>query len=373
MHRICMFSLVTAALLVAVCMSLMLAAADPLLKLDHIKTHELLAGTHRPEILVTESGDIVVVVVQPEGRPGVGQVKHKAYQYDSNWKQIGKPFVVTRTTKEYGEPADHRAAIVHDELVVVYQTLNLKEGVRPGGGPMEQYAEDQSLMLARFSLDGKELFRKPIVAYAADKSEDNFPDHCLLWLNDRLLVSTGAHRKLKIREVDLNANILATHTFETFATTIPSSIGNSLLHDGQRLLLFSSGNPHGSAQLTITQLTDTFGVSEMKEFYEEARRQTFPTGNLFFNNFVFVGYIARDRSGSADMERNPYSPYLKVLDKNFNIVADLKIGESGFAHVHPTLARHGNRLFVGWSKRITGEKMLHPQVFIEEFDLSNIP
>ena len=99
--------------------------------LNYVTTHQLPDGTHRPEILVTKSGEIIIVVVQPEGKPGVGQVKHKAYRYKTDWNQIGQPFVVTQNTSEYGEPADHRAAIINGELVVVYQTLNLKEGVHP--------------------------------------------------------------------------------------------------------------------------------------------------------------------------------------------------------------------------------------------------
>jgi hypothetical protein len=337
--------------------------------LNYVTTHQLPEGTHRPEILITESGEIIVVVVQPEGKPGVGQVKHKAYRYDANWNQFGEPFVVARNTAEYGEPADHRAAIVNGELVVVYQTLSLNEGVHPKDGPMEQYAKDQSLMLARFSLDGEERFRKPIIAHAVDRAKDNFPDHCLLWLGNRLLVSTGAHRKLKIREVDLSAAILATHTFDTSPTAIPGEIGNSLLYDGQRLLIFSSGNPYDRASLTATQLTAEFDIAATKGFYEISRRQTFPTGNLLYANFIFIGYISQERSESADFECNPYSPYLKVLDRELNVIADMKIGENGFAHVHPTLARFGNRLFVAWSKRITGGKMPYPQVFVEEFEL----
>jgi hypothetical protein len=212
-------------------------SAEELPVLEHIATHTLPEKTHRPEILIADSGDFILVVVEPSGQPSVGQVKHKAYRFDAEWNQIGSAFVVSRTTSEYGEPADHRAALINGELVVVYQTLNFAEGTRPQGGPMEQYATDQSLILARFSLNGEERFREPIVAHAPDKDEDNFPDHCLLWWNDRLLISTGGHRKLKIREVDLDANILATHTFRAGHDTIPGEIGNSLLALGQDLLV----------------------------------------------------------------------------------------------------------------------------------------
>lgn len=160
-------------------------------QLTHVTTHRLPKGTHRPEILVTESGEIIVVVVQPEGAPGVGQIKHQAYRFDADWNQLGEPFVVTRNTAEY-------------------------------------------------------------------KAEDNFPDHCLLWLRDRLLVSPGANRKVKIREVDLDASVLATHIFDASPDTIPGEIGDSMLYDGKRLLVFSSGNPHDAAELAVSQLTGGF-------------------------------------------------------------------------------------------------------------------
>jgi hypothetical protein len=355
----------------------LVATSEPAVpQLTYVTSHPLPQGTHRPEILTTETGDIFVVVVQPAGQAGVGQVVHQAYHYDSAWNQIGQPFVISRYSEEYGRPADHRATIVNNQLVVVYQTLNIDEAAaqqQGNAGPMEKFAKDQSLLLARFALDGAELFRGPIVAHAPDKTEDNFPDHCLLWLGDRLLVSTGGERQLKIREVDLEANILATHIFATSPTTIPGEIGNSMLYNGQYLLFFSAGNPHDAAQLTVTQLTDRFDIAGTTEFYEESRRQNFPTGGLFYNGFIFIGYISQERSGVADVESNPFAPYLKLLDTNLDIVTDIKIGDEGFAHVHPTLTRLDNRLFVAWSRRTTNSNtpgLYTPQVFVEEFELN---
>jgi hypothetical protein len=108
------------------------------------------------------------------------------------------------------------------KIVVVYQTLNYRKGVRPKGGPGEDFATDQSLLLARFTLEGKEIFRAPIVDRAADFKADNFPDHCLMWWNDRLLVSSGARsRQLHIREVTLNAEVLSDHVIPTRRNGIP--------------------------------------------------------------------------------------------------------------------------------------------------------
>ena len=66
---------------------------------------------------------------------------------------------------------------------------------------------------------------------------------------------------------------------------------------------------------------------------------------------------------------NYVDAYLKVLNKELSVVTDMKLGDEGFAHVHPSLARLGSRLFVAWSKRVTGSKMVHPQVFVEEFEI----
>src|SRR5262245_47199542 len=144
-------------------------------QLDYVTTRTLAEGTHRPEVLALPDGGVMIVVVQPEGQLGVGQVKHKAYRFDANWNRIGDPFVVTRITEEFGEPADARAAFVNGELVVIYRWL-IFGAAAPQGGPAENAAREQSLMMSRFTLGGQEVDRRPIVAHVTDFSQDNFPD-----------------------------------------------------------------------------------------------------------------------------------------------------------------------------------------------------
>src|SRR5262249_32884065 len=129
------------------CLSLALAAAPTL---RHVATHTLLEGTHRPEMLALPDGGVMGIVVQPDATMGTGRVKHRAYGLDANWNPVGEPFIVTRITEEFGEPADHRAAIVNGELVVFYQSL-IFDGVPLQGGPAENGAREQSLMMARFA------------------------------------------------------------------------------------------------------------------------------------------------------------------------------------------------------------------------------
>lgn len=338
-------------------------------------TWEFPEGTHRPEILVTDDDQILLAVVNPgSGTNGEGQIKHRVYRFDSSFNQIGDSFPITYTTSDYGEPADHRTALVNGELVVTYQTLLYGEdgGASCFGGAMEPCAEEQSLLLARFSLDGSELFRAPIVAHATDGSQDSFPDHCILWQGDRLLVSTGITGgwggPVKFREVDLEANVLA-----TYMVTVPgSTIGNSLLDDGSRVRFFSSGGPQ-TMGLTSAELDSDFNLTNEVTFDADSREQTFPTGNLFYDGFTYVGYISRamkDHGGSLALEEDPYSPYLKVLDADQNIVLDFQVGDAGFAHVHPTLARIGNRLFFAWSRRVEGANGAGmPQVYVEEYEI----
>ena len=157
-------------------------------QLNHVMTRALPEGTHRPEVLALADGGVLLVVVEPSGQQGIGQIKHKAYRFDADWNRIGEPFNVTRITEEFGEPADHRAAIVNGELVVIYQSL-IFNGAAPQNGPAETAAREQSLMLSRFTLAGQELDRRPIVAHATDFLQDNFPDFCILWRNGRFLIS----------------------------------------------------------------------------------------------------------------------------------------------------------------------------------------
>ncbi|MBN1491006.1 MAG: hypothetical protein JXA69_13905 [Phycisphaerae bacterium] len=344
--------------------------------LAHIRTVEMNVGTHRPEILVTADGHIVVAVVEPGAQDDpAGKVKHRAYLFDSDFAAMGESFVLTRITDEFGEPADHRATLVNGELVVVYQTLTYADGVAPVGGPAETYAETQSLMLTRFGLDGTEQFRGAIVAGATDFTADNFPDHCLVWHDDlnRLLVSTGTTgAALKLREVDLNASVLATHSYATSETGVQGVIGNSLLYNAGKLLLFSATGPApGAPRLAATAILADFTLGSTLTATVADREQSFPTGNLAYGDFVFVGYISRPAGGDVAMESNPYYPYLKILDgESLEVVADVAVGDgsAGFSHTHPTLATLGSRLFVAWSRRDASG--ISPQVVIDEYQIT---
>ena len=54
------------------------------------QTFSLPQGIHRPEILITDRSEIILVVVQPEGMPGTtGQVKHQAYRFDTKTRMQG--------------------------------------------------------------------------------------------------------------------------------------------------------------------------------------------------------------------------------------------------------------------------------------------
>jgi hypothetical protein len=59
------------------------------LQLEHVSTHEMDVGTHRPEILATESGQFLAVVVQPGEREDGSLAKHRVYHLDANGEPIG--------------------------------------------------------------------------------------------------------------------------------------------------------------------------------------------------------------------------------------------------------------------------------------------
>ena len=232
-------------------------------KLVHENTIELPKGTHRPEVLVTDDGEVVIAVVEPMGKPGEGQVKHRAYRFDSQLREIGTPFTLTQTQEPWGEPADHRAAMHGNDLIVVYQSLNYVKGGTPfrRGGPSEDDATDQSLLLAIFDLEGNELLRQPIVANATNFYVDNFPDHCLLLEGDTLLVSTGTRGGMltstlptvAVREVNLSGNVEAEHRLPVVSNNIQGSIGNSMLRVDDKLMMVS-GKPTVGAGINLSQI-----------------------------------------------------------------------------------------------------------------------
>lgn len=336
--------------------------------LAHVTTHTLGAGTHRPEIFTNED-TLYLFVVEHEGN-----TRHKGYIFDAadptslDFENPEAEFMVTEKTEEYGAGADHRAAIVGNEIWVVYQTLIFRDDAPLAkSGASEPYAESQSLMFARFSLAGEELARENILT-STNFDEDTFPDMSILAFNEHLLVSTGTEqRSMKIREVDKDATILNEYIFTSSETTIPGRIGNSMLFDPEGTLLFLSytmGKNQEDHELTISSLDPAFTVTSLVKFPVQGREQAFPTGPLYHDGYYYIGYITRNVGGENSPEQNPYHPALKILNSDFNIVYDTQISEEdGNGHVHPTLAILGDRLFYAWSKKTTSG----PQVMIEEF------
>ena len=339
--------------------------------LTWLHTTVLPSGTHRPEIRAVDDGSIVVAVVKPgehQGQDNEGRVKHRVYHLDSTLTQEWNSFPITRVAEPYGEPADHRIALVNDEIVVIYQTLNYQKSRRHTSGPSEDFATDQSLLLARFSMDGEEVFRAPIVDRTSDIETDNFPDHCLLWWDDRLLVSSGARsRMVHIREVTLDASVLADHVLPTGFQGISGNIGNSMFVQGNQLRYFSSNSPAGNGALTLTGLGTQFEATRLAELGgDDDVERHFPTDSYMLGDYTLVTYIARESGQGMSLEENPYSPFIMILNKEYNVVEDIQLGEGGFAHVHPTMTMLGDELFVAWSKRTS----YGPQVQIERFTIS---
>ena len=92
----------------------------------------------------------------------------------------------------------------------------------------------------------------------------------------------------------------------------------------------------------------------------------FPTDSYMLGDYTLVTYIARESGQGMSLEENPYSPFIMILNKEYNVVEDIQLGEGGFAHVHPTMTMLGDELFVAWSKRTS----YGPQVQIERFTIS---
>ena len=344
------------------------AVAIPFVSAAHFeptRSWSMARGTHRPEILI-DGKDVYLVVVEH-----VGKVRHRAYRY--RYPNLDRPvisFDVSRTTERYGYPADHRAVIVDGELVVVYQSNVMKQGASRRGrqGPAEDGAQSQSLLLARFTLDGKQILRRAIVDRATDFRRDNFPDFCILWRKGRLLVQTGSRsRRMKIREVDREAKVLAVHELDTGPGTGREAIGNSFLVDGEKLFLVSAAGPRSRGGLTVTPLGENFKAGDPVEIGRTRRfDRHFPTSNLVADGYVLLGHITGNR------RILDYDPHVLVLDADREVVRDFEVGRKGFAHVHPTLVKIDDSLLVAWSRRSERRgrgSMSAPQVVIQEYQI----
>lgn len=338
--------------------------------LHYIKTHSLPEGTHRPEILV-EGEKLYLLVVEKEE-----DISHKGYIYDASdpsaidFEKPEKEFVVSRVSEEYGSPADHRAVIQNEEIWVVYQNIILAEEYQEQilSGPMEQYLESQSLLLARFSLGGEELLRTKILT-TTDFDEDTFPDMSIISYGENILVNTGAGEKTKMREVNSKGEILQSYEYAV-PEEIASKVGNSLFlkQDGSVLVFDSTRAVSGEQDLSITALTKDFETEETLYLASEEREQTFSTGVVYHDGYYYVSYSTRDSSEPFPIEENPLSPALLILNDDFKVVYDTQLSkEFGSGHVHTNIAIIDNHLFIAWSQKVTSGTRSIPQVIIEEY------
>ena len=306
--------------------------------LTNVGTFALPHGTYRPELLAATDGTFYVVVVEPKG-----ESRHWAYHYDADWKLIGQPFAVSAITEEYGESADHRAMLFGDELVVIYQSRG---------------ASDQSLILARFTLDGQLVKRLPIIANAANGTGEDFSEPAITWFNNHITITTGTgEQKLKIRQIDVDGNVVSTEVYPVAAgSAVSNEIGNSLFVDANGNLNLVSGNePTSTESLVITTFDSLGEISASLRLPTNGREETFPADNTGASGYEFIAYI----SG--------VDPYLKILDAESHVLADVQIGQGGFMYVHPTVAVSGGHVFVAWSKNVDGQS----QVQIEELTIAS--
>ena len=127
-------------------------------------------------------------------------------------------------------------------------------------------------------MDGEERFRALIIDRTSDFQTDNLPDHCLLSLQGRLLVSSGARsRSLHIREVSLNGDVIADHVLPTGTDGIAGSIGNSMHRRGNVVGFMSSNSPAGNGALTLTAVSAEFEFTRLAELGGEMMSNgTFP-------------------------------------------------------------------------------------------------
>lgn len=345
---------------------------EPIEELALLNTYMMPVDTHRPEILATPDNNLAVVVVEPT-TDGDITYKHKAHIFGTDLVEIGSGFYVDQVTDEFGEPSDHRAVLAAGELVVVYQTNVWMGGSLPENpmGPMETYSEEQSLMMARFDFNGTMSFSGAIVSHVTDFNEDDFPDLCVTVLPDNtLLISTGTFdgAMLKIRHVDLNATVLDTHEITVSDTTVGDSVGNSIalqMGSTSAYTMFSATMPSLTASITATNLAGDFSTSTAQTLTTTGVEANFPVSNLLYEDHYYIAHLGRDPSGSGDIQTYPYSPYLLVIDSLGRTALSQNVGDPGFLHVHPTLARIGESLFMAYSKR-TG---MSPQVEIREYQL----
>ena len=349
------------------------AATHRPVRLNHLGTVKRLPpGTHRPELLTTHDGGFALAVVQPEGSSGPGQVKHQLHRFDDSWHGLGAATPLTRNDPVLGEPADHRAVLVRDELVLIYQTLNWRNGHPPEGrGPAEDQARDQSLVLARFDLAGKELFRRVLVDRGSDARRENFPDHSVLWTGDALLVSSGSRAsEVILRRVTLQGQVLSRRALACSPGSVPWPMGNGLALRGGKPVIFSSSGMGPRGMLTMTELGAKSGTPQLARFPHPERSRIFPAAVAQVRDLIVVAHISASTADPppAGLKHN-FSARLLLLSPSLQVVGDVLVGKGGHGHVHPTVAVRGDRLLVAWSKREIHGQALVPRVQVEAFRL----
>lgn len=340
------------------------------LNLTLIKSVNLPENTHRPELVATPDGKLILVVwLFSNGKLQPGKVNHRAYVYDPSMN-LEKTFDVAADSAEYGSPADHRITIANGELLVTYQSILMNEGVSPDRcQPSEACIKEQSLMLARFSQDGKELSRKPIVGHSTDFGADSFADHAILWKEGKLIVTTGNYdannvvqgSSFKIREVDLDGKIISTKMYQVGAQ-VGSSLGNGLVYNGKQLLFLSANMDRNGNTLTFNEMGSDYSFGFQQKFADNSRNKFWPVGPYYADSRIYLGYLSMPKGSPPNAGMYPW---LQITDGAGNVLFDEQMGGKCYLHGHPVVTIIGDKLYYTVSLDNGGK----PQVRLDEYEI----
>ena len=297
--------------------------------------------------------------MSPSRRGTVADWSNTKHTVIPQLEPIGEPFPVTRITSEYGEPADHRATLVNDELVVVYQS-SFGRMVHPPAADLPSLREISPCFRLGLSTT-RPAFAKADRCSTPPTCARTISPITLLHGHLRELRQSRRHnQKFGLWTSKRISSTRLSHEDTGSDVGVPDNIGNSLLADGDRLWMIDTG-PDRSAALTVSAL-DPDLCPGPPVFEEPAHEQHFPVSSRLLDDFIFVGYGSRPRGGSPLPDQNPYAPYLKIFTRDLNLSRLIrKMGEAGFLAVHASVVRLGDRLLFAWGTSVNLGDRIAPQ------------
>lgn len=226
----------------------------------------------------------------------------------------------------------------------------------------------RSLFLEKYSLAFERLASQHVTT--ARPEEEGTDDPALVLASQRLYLITRIGDEFRIREFDLELNPTG-RTLETATGLIdegPGGVVGVLFVDGYFYLVRRFG-PGKNRDLVVLRFdADWQETGFRKVIAAEPDNEMFPTGFKYVDGRFYLTHlrhITRETEGFGPGQTG--SVQLKVFDREFNLLAEIRVTDEGEQADHPTVEVVDDRIYVAYGHKEDSDAQTRSNVWVRVF------